>query len=410
MKQKTFVILSLILILMLGQISAMAINPRPNDRPDGTKYRAMDQYYENAGGEKGLVTYEYDESGNLRLSIWERLDQVRNSLNFYEYDENNNLIRQYREFSDRTFSEEKYEYGADGKLVRELFSHSNGVSGKMDYEYDEQGIIKRVVCDKCKLWFTGEIIFQNDVNGRPVRGNIISDGDSSGTIEYSYDTNGNLIREHWNFPGVWSQTFTYNYGVFKPVAPSQYTSANVFIRNNRDYRVSGENYEYSDGSGGPSRYEYDKIGKLVRKRYDYSSGFSTKTFFLYDFNGRLTRSYRLSSSGLSGVFSYKYNDMGLLSERKYVQSDGKSADENYEYDDNGNLKSGKLMNFDSWLSGTLTFSYTGDRLEKGFFKGDNNFDADITFDFDANDNLIGYKWVFTSGDAQTYSFKYEKIE
>ncbi len=376
-----------------------------------TEYRALSLYYENASGEKCISTYDYNKNGLLTYAIWEQLDKSRNSLNFYNHDENGNLIRKYREYSDRIFSEETYEYDDNGNLMKENFYRSDGVSGTAEYEYDKNGFISKATCDKYKGWITGEIYYKCDKDGNKTGADYKRDGENIASIEYTYDSNGNLIKEYWDFAGQWYQTFNYKYGIFRTVDPKQYTSSNVFIRNNCNYRLSGENYIYSDGSGGPSKFEYDDTGKLIFKRYDHSNGLYTKTTFLYDLNGYLTKSYRLYSSGLSGVFSYEFNENGKLLKRIFRRSDGKGGEETYNYDESGKLTGCVWKNFDSWLTGTLAITYDKNGLmEKAFFKGENNFDADITFDVDDNANLTKIHWDFSFGDSQTYNFEYEEIE
>ncbi len=402
MKVAIYYLITVFVIFLFGKIALSA---------DTTEYRAMSLYYENASGEKCLSTYEYDENGFIINAVWEQLDKSRNSLNFYSHNENGNLIRKYREYSDRIFSEETYFYDVNGNLIKENFYRSDGVSGITEYEYDKNGFITKAICDKLKGWISGEIFYKCDKDGKKTRADYKRDGENIATIEYTYDTNGNLIKEYWDFNGQWSQTFNYKYDIFSTVDSKQYTSSNVFIRNNCDYRISGENYVYSDGSGGPSKFEYDETGKLIQKHYDHSNGLFTKTTFLYDFNGRLTKSYRLYSSGLSGVFSYEFNENGKLLKRIFRCSDGRDGEETYKYDESGKLTGGVWKNFDSWLTGTLTVTYDKDGLkEKAFFKGENSFDADITFDVDDNGNLTKIHWDFSFGDSQTYTFEYERIE
>ncbi len=378
---------------------------------EAKEYREMSLYYENASGEKALTTFEYNNDGFLTNAVWERLDKSRNSLNFYSHDENGNLIRKYREYSDRIFSEETYEYDNDGKLLKENFKRSDGVLGTADYEYDQNGFRIKAVCNNLQGWINGEIIYINDKKGNKLSAEYNRDGNSVATVDYSYDTNGNLIKEFWDFGGKWNQTFNYKYDISKKVDPKKYTSSNIFIRNNCDYQLTGENYLYSDGSGGPSKFEYDKSGKLTNKQYDHSNGLYTKTTFLYDFKGRLTKSYRLYSSGLSGVFSYQFNEDEKLVKRIFRRSDGKNGEEIYNYDKNGKLIGGEWKNFDSWLTGNLTITYDKNgAMDKGIFKGANNFDADIIFDVDDNGNLIKINWDFSFGDSQTYTFEYGKIK
>jgi len=402
MNLKKILVFGIIAMILMTQFSLMA---------DTSEYRATSLYYENATGETCLSTYEYNEIGQMTIAVWERLDKPRNSLNFYSYDDKGNLIRKYREYSDRIFSEETYEYDANNNLKYEHFKRSDGIMGTSEHFYDEKGFLSKSICNKYKGWIDGEINYKCNEDGGKISAELLKDGEPYATIDYTYDDNNNLIKEFWDFGGKWNQTFKFSYDLFRVPAPKLYKSSNIFIRNNCDYRLSAENYKYSDGSGGPSTFTYDETGKLINKRYDHSNGLYTKTNFLYDFDGRLTKSYRLYSSGLSGVFSYEYDDNGNMIKRIFHRSDKQDGEETYEYDANGKLIGGKWKNFDSWLTGTMTVSYNDKGfLEKGFFKGENNFDADITFDVDDNGNVIKINWDFSFGDGQTYTFEYEKID
>jgi len=59
--------------------------------------------------------------------------------------------------------------------------------------------------------------------------------------------------------------------------------------------------------------------------------------------------------------------------------------------------------------GKITFEYDSEnKLKSGFFKGENNFDADLSFEVDKNENLTKIHWDFSFGKTQTYEFKYNK--
>jgi len=276
------------------------------------------------------------------------------------------------------------------------------------YEYDAAGRMRRMVCELYKGWFTGVIIFEWDEVGRKERGQIQRDGETIGHIEYRYDNSGLLIKEHWELSGTWSQTFVYEY---ESVPSILYTSSNVFLFfNNPDYRVIGETYDYNGKNGGPSSFEYDNDGKLVRKAFERSDGLRTVTTYVYAKNGLLTSSSRSYSDGKTASFSYDYDDRKRLTERKFNRSDGLKGVEAFEYDSSGGLVRARYENMDAWLTGSLTFTHGKyNRLDRGRFEGE-RFDADLTFDYDDDGNLTRVHWVFSFGETQTYLFEYERKE
>jgi hypothetical protein len=65
---------------------------------------------------------------------------------------------------------------------------------------------------------------------------------------------------------------------------------------------------------------------------------------------------------------------------------------------------------DAWLSGTIAFSHNEEGLPvKGYFKGEENFDADIYFYYNDYDNLVKIQWDFSFGKSQVYTFKYRNL-
>jgi hypothetical protein len=304
-------------------------------------------YYENTGGEKGLTTFDYHHNGPLNMAVWELLDGTRNSINFYTHDDQGCLIRKYREFSDDITSTEYYTYNEQARIVREHFERSDSVSGTAVYEYDNSGLLKTMRCLNYKGWFTGDIGYTCDANGVKLRASITRDGNEIGTIRYDYDENGNLMKEHWDFLGKWSQTFSYEYECSPETPLKKYSSSNVFLQLNPNARVIREYYDYADETEGPSNYTYNDMGKLLKKRFERSDGLTTETFYLYNGLGNLTKSYRKYSNGLTAVFSYAFTKDGNLKERSFKRDDGKNGFESYKYDEDGKLKSARYVNVDA---------------------------------------------------------------
>jgi len=174
-------------------------------------YRLIKLHYENSGGEKGLTTFVYDESGLMYKARWELLDGSRNSVNYYTYDSNGNLIKKYREFSDGILSTLLYEYDENGNLLSEYFERSDSVIGITKYEYDENGKLLIADCHGLNGWFFGIINYEYNEQGQKVKGQIKKKGDIAGTIIYLYDEHNNLIKEYWDFLKSWNQTFVYEY-------------------------------------------------------------------------------------------------------------------------------------------------------------------------------------------------------
>jgi len=371
------------------------------------KVRPVKLYYDNSTGEVAITTYFYDISGKNYLALWQLEDSSRSSVNYYEYDSLGNQTRKYRKFSDGITSEQHFNYDARGLLAGQDFTRSDGVNGETAYQYDDQNMCIAASCKGLNGWFHGDMIFYYDSEGMRTGAGIYREGDSIGFIEYSYDYFGNLMGEYWDFNGQWNQTFVYEY---QQEAAKCFTSSNVFIREDKWFRVQEEEYTYNDETGGPSHYQYDDEGMLVEKEFIRSDGLTTRTSYQYDSTGILRSSIREYHDGDSADFHFWYSISRKLLVRTFEGPDGGSGSETYRYDDTDLLVSGELNNFDNWLNGTLTFEYGGTGLlTAGKFEGNDGFDADLHFEYDLNQNLVAINWDFSYGGFQKYNFTYEPL-
>ena len=362
-------------------------------------------HYENSSGEEGKTTFYYSEDNKNYKAKWELLDGSRYSINYHFLDENNHLIRKYREFSDSIRSNNFYKYDNLGNLVEDYFERSDGVKGIVWYKY-ENGKKVEANCRGLNGWFYGIIKYEY-LEDKLVKAKIYKEGREVGNIEYKYDNQDYLITEYWDFGGKWNQTFTYEY--FKPEdkKPLSYSYSSPFLKETKEFIVKTENYDWNNEQGGPSKYVYEG-NKLVKKVYEYEN-LKTITTYVYDKEGLLMKSFRNYSDGRKAEFSYHYNDNRKLVRRLFHGKNGFVGTESYKYDENGKLLEAEWSKFDTWLSGTITFSYNeNNKLKSGIFKGENGFDADIDFEEDSNNNITKINWEFTFGKTQTYWFDYEK--
>jgi hypothetical protein len=381
-----------------------------NQNTHNGEYRVIRLHYENSGGEKGVTTFDYNEKRQLSYAIWELLDGSRTSLNFYTQNPSGKLIKKYREFSDEKTSTQLFEYDENENLIRETFERSDGVHGVTSYEYDEDGKLLKANCEGLNSWFYGIISYSYNQKGKLSKGIIEQNGQKSGIINYLYDENENLVEEDWDFSGKWQQIFRYDYKKYYTDNLQLYTSANVFIPKSKKFRIIKENYAYAGETTGPSYYHYDAGGKLTEKIYERSDGLYTKTIYLYDNIGRITKAYRQYSDGKTAVFTFTFNENDKLIKKDFFRSDGLKGSENYQYDQDNFLIGAKYENVDFWLSGQIDFIHDqSGKVEKGFFAGDKGFDADITFNYDEQENLINIEWEFSFGKSQVYTYEYEKV-
>ena len=374
--------------------------------PGGEHSRLYRLHYANSSGEKGISTFVYDADSKLIRSLWQLTDGSRSSMNTYSRDSAGRITEKHRVFSDGKTSDQVYTYNSGGFLIQESFRRSDGVSGTATYLRDETGRIRSVDCRGLNGWFVGRIDYSIDLNGRIFGARLTREEKPLGRITITRDEKGRLKSETWHI-GSWNQTFTYEYRTFPCRA---FTGSNPFLRENCDFRLVREEYDFNGKTAGPSTFQYNKTGRLVSKKFTRSDGLSTTTSYVYDPYGVLTHSFRRYSDGKTAEFSYRYNGKRRLMERIFKRSDGVTGKETYSWDTEGRLIGGQWDRFDSWLTGTLTFTHDRyGRLESGKFKGEKDLNAHITFSYNDNGNLNRIHWEFSSGHTQTYSFFYQPL-
>jgi hypothetical protein len=361
--------------------------------------------YVNTGGEDGVSIYHYRRDGVLGAGTWLLTDRSRYSANYYLYDELGRLVEKYREFSDGLVSTQRFEHGADGRVRRESFERSDGRSGYADFTWDEAGRLLTADCRKFRGWFDGLIRYRYE-NGRLDSATITRDAQSYGVIRYVYGKDGRLATETWDLAGgKWSQTFSYEYG---PLPGKSYSASSPLLMMNPAYRVTAETYDFNSQGGGPSSYEYDHDGRLLKKVFERSDGLRTETGYVFDDAGNLVSSHRVYHDGRTADFIYTYDEAMRLTGKTFRQSTGEDGYEKYQYDRLGRLVGATYRNMDFWLNGELAFTYDDwGHLEAGAFTGHDGFDAQLEFDTDEHGNVLRMHWVFSNGTTQTYTFKYD---
>ena len=166
--------------------------------------------YLNSDGELASTRYTYNRKGQNDRSHYQQISGRRSSVNKQTFDKEGRLVRKDRVYNDGESSMETFFYDEGGRLVDEKFENNKGVQGSARYEYDDSGNAVRMVCEGYKGWFHGIIEFEFDSHNRRKAGTILKDGQPAGSILYEYDSNSNLVHEHWEI-GSWTQTLRYAY-------------------------------------------------------------------------------------------------------------------------------------------------------------------------------------------------------
>ena len=389
-------------LLFLISILTIVCQAQPfGKNADG--FRIIKSSYSNSSGENGSTNFYYNNNSVLHKSFWTLEDGSRFSTNYYENDENGNIIATYREFSDSLTSFEMFKYNKDGNKVSEQFSRSDKKNGTAIYNY-ENGLLKTANYQNHKGWLNGIVKYECDKYNKLISGKFHQDEKEIANITYKYDINGNFVEENWDFSGKWSQKFIYRYENIR-ILKNYY--ANPFLQIPHGVRIKEEYYTYNNEKSGPSYYNYNERGLLGIKKFVRSDSTFTITKYKYDENGKLKKSYRQYSDSKNAYFTYFYDENSNLALREFFKNDSLFGYESYFYNSENKLYKAVLKNFDSWLSGEISFQYNPNgQLDKGFFDGKDSFDAKISFIYE-EDLLVEILWNFSFGKFQKYTFDYE---
>jgi hypothetical protein len=397
------------LFFLTSYLSVLCVFPLKGQIPElnnTVEFKIVMLYYSNSTGEKAVTRFNYNRYGLLISGEWFMSDSTRSSKITYYYNDNGCLSHKKRIFSDSIIIHEFYDYDSSGKIIKERYENSDGRSGYATFHYSNDGLLLRNNAYGAKGWFNGMIQYREYLqNGKALSADIFSGTDKVGEILYTYDDQGNLKKENWDFLGKWSQTFEYCY---YEVPDMVYASSNAYISASGFYDLLSEYYSYADTTGGPSLYFYDDSGKLVKKIFERSDGLKTVTTYLYDKNGLLTSSLRRYNNGLESEFRYSFTDR-KVSGREFIRSDSVKGAEHYYYDEKGRLVQAVYNNMDGWLNGEIIFYHNNnDFIVSGNYSGKDQENAHLTFTYDQFDNLTKITWEFDSGIQQIYEFEYRK--
>lgn len=227
-------------------------------------------------------------------------------------------------------------------------------------------------------------------------------------INYTYDDNGNLIREEKIVPerpdavapNMWEYEYDEN-GIKTRATVTNYTDS--------DSRqvTSSTTYEYAPNGVtiGWTSVKYDN-GTEIRNASDYENTFSDSGCILYQKNTTVTEN-------ATTIIETFYDEIG--NQLRYLQtvvkgSETKVNDYRYTYDESGNLLTstrsydGKNYEYTYGKEGQILTAICTD--EKGNTE-DVEYDYTNTYDYDNDGNLV--KWVkrFDAGRVETTEYAYD---
>ncbi|MDJ1497209.1 hypothetical protein QNI19_30000 [Cytophagaceae bacterium DM2B3-1] len=248
----------------------------------------------------------------------------------------------------------KYEYNSQGLLIKIHSTYSAGSIAVTTYTYNSEGFLteqKTVTEGKNESL---EVITYTYAEGKLSRFNTVFESASSQyTNEYSYNTDGQLLRFVWKGKNVFTDGSTSSY---RDSVLSQYTNgkltSSIQYRETDSFPVKIDKYTFetdeqglvisrSSGDGNKDIYHYNADGELVRREHHYNNQLRSYSVYEYDtkkniqniltptpkghpaslYGGNIhniTKDIRYDSTfpdntleeDLSNVYEYEYNDQG----------------------------------------------------------------------------------------------------
>lgn len=179
-----------------------------------------------------------------------------------------------------------------------------------------------------------------------------------------------------------------------------------------------EAYTDSDGETDTTQYTYDEMGKLIKATYVYDDDNRAEYTYTYDDKGNLIKEVGIDSytEGYSHIWEHTYDENGNRIKYLYKHSNSEEAIYyyTYSYDENGNLS--ETVYYDDNgedLSFSLALNYTYDekgRLIREVQTRDSSTSSEryayytIDYTYDAKDALVKHVFTYYDGDKEIYEY------
>ena len=243
------------------------------------------EYVETYDGESYTdQQFTFDSEGRLTK------DSNSYSTDEYIYDSNGNLIKEIYSFEGEIRSTYEYFYDGLGMLIKEIQTNSEYTAVK-DLTYNHRGDLTKIVWFRPDLdTVTGVQEYFYDADNRIVSYiGTYSDDRHKDTIDYIYDSKGNLVKRVEKY--AYEPSYTYYF---------TYDDNNNLIQELREDVVNRKSY---------TDYTYDSKGQII-KIVKYSSD-STAVY-----------TYEYSYDKYGNLIEYKYLDVYETQKHEYNPETG----------------------------------------------------------------------------------------
>lgn len=209
--------------------------------------------------------------------------------------------------------------------VRESISNTDGYKIEYNWEYDEHGNNISLTQREADWSSNNHQILQTrtiDANGKIIKETWHEDGIGTYIIEYNYDSN-DQIKQTKGY---------YQESEAKYVTVINYTYDSNGNLITEDNKTTGEK----------TQYKYDEEGLLVERTLTYDNGNKDVNYYTYDGKGNLITLIYKDSGGTTFTYkySYEYDEEGkILIQNEYESINSSKVAEvtKFEYDEYGNV-------------------------------------------------------------------------
>lgn len=312
-----------------------------------TEWLTQELIFTDSTGAYHHEIYTYDGDGRVLTNLSEGVSMLPGipegvefrSTTYFHYDE---LGRRTEYLLDHENGEgprvaSTFEYDVWGQLIRNGGGEENPGS-YTTFTYDDDGNLtaaEQVLETPIGVWTTGQYM-EYDGKGNRTRLVSVRDGETVSQNEYTYDAEGQLLREEsrdaagsllsatdYDYENGRQVRSTRDYGSYSAVTSYDYDEAG---------RLRAAVTESPDGST-TVLYTWNSEGKPLRQETVNGDGSSTVTVWSYDEAGRLLRQVTGDPEAPEALTACTYDKAGRLLSEIYEESGGYRVENTYEYDE-----------------------------------------------------------------------------
>ena len=216
------------------------------------------------------------------------------------------------------------------------------------------------------------------------KGTIDEQGNYTKDGWYTYDGNGNLMRQAMMYNDDF-MAYDYTYDANNNIIKAEYLDGNDVI--------AVHEYDY-DANGFVIRESYVEGGVVY---YDYTNS--------YDANGNLIKCVYESEDG-AYIYDYVYNEDGNLINHRGETPYGYYYNNDYTYNDDGNMTE-RVCVEEGELSFTVSYAYdsVGNCIQEDWLYPDGTKDV-FTKEYDERGNLTKEVHTYADGTVESVEWKY----